>query len=118
MRKTVIISVIAILVGALGATPAQDLSLQHPPRLTVKDLDALTDARIAIVKKTLQLTPEQEKYWPAIEDAIRSRAKSRQTRLAHSRNLAIAVQSKSFVTGTQLNFRTDAPTGWRSVLQT
>jgi len=29
----------------------------------------------------LQLTADQEKYWPAIEEAIRARAKSRLTRL-------------------------------------
>jgi LTXXQ motif family protein len=44
-------------------------------------LNAVTDARIAIIKGTLQLTPDQERYWPAIEEAIRARAKSRQTRL-------------------------------------
>jgi len=50
-------------------------------RLTAADLNALTDARIAIVKSALQMTPDQEKYWPAIEEAIRSRAKNRETRL-------------------------------------
>jgi acyl carrier protein phosphodiesterase len=50
-------------------------------RVTAADLNALTDARIAIVKSALQLTPDQEKYWPAIEEAIRSRAKNRETRL-------------------------------------
>ncbi|WP_244978764.1 Spy/CpxP family protein refolding chaperone [Bradyrhizobium pachyrhizi] len=37
--------------------------------------------RVGIVKAALQLTPDQEKYWPAIEDAIRARAKNRQARL-------------------------------------
>src|SRR4051812_7900937 len=50
-------------------------------RVTAADLNALTDARVAIVKVALQLTPDQERYWPAIEEAIRSRAKDRQTRL-------------------------------------
>ncbi len=45
-------------------------------------MNALTDARIAIVKATLQLTPDQEKFWPPIEQAIRQRAKDRQERLA------------------------------------
>jgi hypothetical protein len=45
-------------------------------------LNALTDARIGIVKAALQLTPEQAKYWPAVEDAIRNRAMGRQVRLA------------------------------------
>jgi hypothetical protein len=51
------------------------------PRVTAADLNAVTDARIAIIKGTLQLTPDQERYWPAIEEAIRARAKSRQARL-------------------------------------
>ena len=50
-------------------------------RITAADLNALTDARIAIVKGTLQLTADQEKYWPAIEEAIRARAKARLARL-------------------------------------
>jgi len=50
-------------------------------RVTAADLNALTDARIAIVKGTLQLTPDQEKYWPPIEEAIRARATNRLTRL-------------------------------------
>jgi zinc resistance-associated protein len=45
-------------------------------------LNALIDARIGIVKAALQLTPEQAKYWPAVEEAIRSRAMGRQVRLA------------------------------------
>jgi hypothetical protein len=47
-------------------------------------LSALTDARINIIKAALQLTPDQEKYWPAIEDAIRTRAKDRQARIANA----------------------------------
>jgi LTXXQ motif family protein len=50
-------------------------------RITAADLNALTDARVAVVKAALQLTPDQEKYWPAIEEAIRSRAKERTSRL-------------------------------------
>src|SRR5262249_12881380 len=51
------------------------------PRISAADLNALTDARVAIIKSTLQLTADQEKYWPAIEEAIRARAKTRQSRL-------------------------------------
>ncbi len=50
-------------------------------RLNAADLNALTDARIAVVKSTLQLTADQEKYWPPIEEAIRARAKNRQSRV-------------------------------------
>jgi hypothetical protein len=53
-------------------------------RITAADLNNLTDARVNVVKAALQLTSDQEKYWPAIEDAIRSRAKDRQTRLQNA----------------------------------
>ena len=49
--------------------------------ITAADLAQLTDMRINMVKGALQLTPDQEKYWPAIEDAIRTRAKDRQARI-------------------------------------
>ena len=53
---------------------------QRPPNRS--RLGELTDARIEIVKAALQLTPDQEKLWPPIEDAIRARAKDRQARIA------------------------------------
>ena len=42
----------------------------------------MTEARINLLKAALQLTPDQEKYWPAVEEAIRNRAKDRQARVA------------------------------------
>ena len=48
--------------------------------LSGKDWNNLTDMRIDVVKAALQLTPDQEKYWPVIESAIRDRAKNRQAR--------------------------------------
>ena len=47
---------------------------------STEDRKALTDARIGILKAALQLTPDQEKLWPPVEDAIRARAKNRQER--------------------------------------
>ena len=44
-------------------------------------LKTLTDARIAVVKAALQLTPEQEKLWPPVEEAIRARAETRYQRI-------------------------------------
>lgn len=45
------------------------------------DLNSMTDLRVNLVKAALQLTPDQEKYWPPLEEAIRARAKNRQARL-------------------------------------
>jgi LTXXQ motif family protein len=49
--------------------------------LNPTDLAKLTNERIEVVKAALQLTPDQMKYWPAVEDAIRTRAQNRQTRI-------------------------------------
>jgi hypothetical protein len=75
---TALVVVIATSVLSYAESPS-DRPLSQ--RITADDLNALTDARIALVKAALQPTSEQEKYWPAIEEAIRSRAKGRQTRL-------------------------------------
>jgi hypothetical protein len=58
------------------------MGVQDRPRLSQADLKALTDARVGLVKAALQLSPEQEKYWPALEGAIRTRSTGRQQRLA------------------------------------
>ena len=64
-------------------------------RLSMADVTALTDARINLVKAALQLTPDQEKYWPAIEEAIRARAKDRQARLQNVEARLTELRNKS-----------------------
>ena len=51
-------------------------------RLSAADWNKLTDLRIDLVKAALQLTPDQTKFWPPIENAIRARAHDRQGRVA------------------------------------
>ncbi|WP_414470995.1 Spy/CpxP family protein refolding chaperone [Microvirga sp. M2] len=50
--------------------------------LSQADFKMLTDIRVGAIKAALQLTPEQEKLWPAVEAAIRARAETRYRRLA------------------------------------
>jgi len=69
------------LISVSSVSQAQNRPSGPEPRVTAEDLNALTDARIAIIKFALQLTPDQEKLWPAVEEAIRARAKARQDRL-------------------------------------
>lgn len=73
---------------ALAVITASSLGYAQSPsasrlseRLSAADLNVLTEARIAVVKNTLQLTADQQRYWPPIEEAIRARAKDRQSRL-------------------------------------
>jgi len=55
---------------------------QTTGRMSNVEPNDLTDVRINVVKAALQLTPDQEKLWPPIEQAIRARAKNREARLA------------------------------------
>jgi hypothetical protein len=75
MRKWLIA---IVMIGASSITYAQDASGPGPSQA---DWNAITDARIGIVKAALQLTPEQAQYWPAVEQAVRARADARQKRL-------------------------------------
>jgi hypothetical protein len=82
MLKFAVAGVAFIVLSATPLAHAQNASRGGAERLSAADLSALTDARVNITKAALQLTPDQEKYWPAVENAIRQRAKDRQARLA------------------------------------
>ena len=80
MSKLVAAGLAALFVTASPVAYAQTAASAATPSAT--DWSNLTDMRIDVVKAALKLTPDQEKYWPAIEDAIRARAKNRQARFA------------------------------------
>src|SRR6516162_10336461 len=82
MTKIVTAAVTTLFLTASPLAYAQAPGAGALQRLSTADVTALTDARINLVKAALQLTPDQEKYWPAIEGAIRARAKDRQARFA------------------------------------
>jgi hypothetical protein len=69
------------------------------------DLKAFTDARIAALKAGLVLTPDQEKNWAPVEQAIRDMAQARQARRAQWRE-----HGKSEDAIARLRFRADAMT--------
>ena len=79
-RQSAVISIVLLLTTSSLAYAAETSPTVGAAQPTA-DLKALTEMRVGIVKAALQLTPDQEKYWPAIEDAIRGRAKNRQARL-------------------------------------
>jgi hypothetical protein len=82
MIKKVAVAATAVLITAsplaYAAETSSTVGMRHP---SAADLNAWTDARVGIIKAALQLTPDQEKYWPAVEEAIRARMKNRQARL-------------------------------------
>jgi hypothetical protein len=79
MLKIAVAGAAALFVMASPVAYAQ--STPEWGRLSAADFGTLTDARINIIKTALQLTPDQEKNWPAVENAIRARAKDRQARI-------------------------------------
>jgi hypothetical protein len=83
MIKKIALAATAVLITLPLANAAETettstVGMRHP--ITGADLNALTDARVGIIKAALQMTPDQEKYWPAVEEAIRARAKNQQAR--------------------------------------
>jgi len=68
--------VTAFLVTASSLAHAQAPSASA--RSNAADVGTLTDMQINLVKAALQLTPDQEKYWPAIEEAIRAKAQDQE----------------------------------------
>ena len=87
MRKklvaTMALPAIALFVTACPPAFAQAPTTGTPQVSGAADVD-MTDVRVNLVKAALQLTPDQEKLWPAVEDAIRTRAKNRQERIANA----------------------------------
>jgi len=67
-----------------ASSPAQAQTQQPAAAqqlISDEDLKAYTDQRVELVKVVLQLTPAQQKLWPAVEEAIRFRATTRHARL-------------------------------------
>src|SRR3974390_420178 len=80
MLKLTTAAVTALFVTASPLAYAQTPANAATP--SAADWGTLTEMRIDVVKAALKLTADQEKFWPAIEDAIRTRAKDRQARFA------------------------------------
>jgi zinc resistance-associated protein len=84
MRTTIYVALaVCVLAAPLPAYTQQSGSdtsgkRWHP---TAAQAAALTEANLSALKAALNLTPEQAKNWPALEQAIRDVAKKRAERL-------------------------------------
>jgi len=87
MLKTAAVAMTGLFVAASPAAHAQNAPAGQTTGSAVSG-NVITDVRIHVIKAALQLNAEQEKHWPAVEQAIRSRAKERQERLAKLRDRA------------------------------
>jgi len=54
-----------------GGAPERPQNRERPG-MTRADLEALVDARVASIQAGLRLTPDQQRHWPAVEQAIRA----------------------------------------------
>lgn len=95
MRSMIIGLTTALVMAGCPMARAADTSttgaISDNGTLNQADFKILTDARIGVLKAVLQLKPEQQQYWPAIEEAIRGRAEARYRRLT---NLAELVHAR------------------------
>jgi hypothetical protein len=55
------------------------------PQMSRDDFNSLTDARIAAIQAGLKLTPDQQKLWGPVEQALRTQAGSRAQRIEERR---------------------------------
>lgn len=78
MKTTILAGVAALAIAGSTAVYAQHRPWSHDHvRLSPQDRAAFADARIAAVKAGLELTPDQQKLWPPVEQAVRDFAKLR-----------------------------------------
>jgi zinc resistance-associated protein len=109
MNKTIIAGLTALALAgsslSLAQEPANQGAKQEHYRPSPADIKAFTDARIAGLKAGLALTPDQEKSWPPVEQAIRDMAQARQARVQQWRE-----QRKSEDAIAKLRTRADAMT--------
>jgi zinc resistance-associated protein len=75
---TLTAAVVVIATSSVFAQPLPDRGHgARPPMLSREDAGAYLEARISALHSGLQLTPEQERLWPAFEQAYRESAKVR-----------------------------------------
>jgi hypothetical protein len=74
-------------VAALPPPPKPKLAAKPAPQ---KSYALLSDAQIAGIKERLKLTPDQESYWPGIENALRGIARKIHAARQHDPNATAA----------------------------
>lgn len=84
MWKTVLAATAAVAIAGSSFVYGQQRGDADGPRHwrpSAEDISAFIDARVAALKAGLELTPDQQKNWPAFEQAYRDLAKLRADRM-------------------------------------
>jgi hypothetical protein len=92
MKKIFAAGVAALaLLGAQAAFAQQgpwpDGAAAGRPPISAANMKALTEAKIAGLRAGLELTPEQEKHWPPVEQSVRSIEEAARGRRAKMREV-------------------------------
>jgi len=87
LKRTIGVATALFIVGAALAhgQPSGSSAPAGMPengRLNPTEFKILADVRVGVIKAALQLTPEQQQYWPPVEEAIRARSEARYRRLS------------------------------------
>jgi hypothetical protein len=84
MRKAICAGVcaLALFVSLPGRAQQSDDTTAHPWHPTAAQSATLTEANIVALKTALNLTPDQAKNWPKLEQTVRSIAKKRADRIS------------------------------------
>src|SRR6516164_7547928 len=91
MWKAIVAGTAALAIAGTSLVYAQqrggrDGMMMQGSQLNAEDLRAFGEARLGALRAGLQLTPEQEKNWPAFEQAARDYGKVRMDRFAALRD--------------------------------
>src|SRR5262249_39147347 len=90
MWKAIVAGTAAFAIAGTSLVYAQQRSdrdgMMQRRQFSADDLRAFGEARLAALKAGLTLTPEQEKNWPAFEQAARDLAKGRMDRISAVHN--------------------------------
>lgn len=95
MWKPILAGTAALVLAGSSLVYAQNRPGREGPqqwRPNVEDMRAFGEARLAALKAGLALKPEQEKNWPAFEQAAREFGRLRVERMASAHNAAAATQ--------------------------
>jgi hypothetical protein len=95
-----------ITAAALACAPVPAKAAPADDRPSAAEVKEMTDRKIDVIKAALQLKPEQEKYWPAVEEAIRARATARHALI--EKLVSLGEQKKDFNAIALMRGRADA----------
>jgi hypothetical protein len=120
-KKVLGLSTAIMLIGSAALAQQPNVGMRdgvpeiQPWRPSADDFAAFTDARVAALKAGLRLTSDQDKNWPAFEQAYRNLAKLRADRFAANRDAAATPGDQNLVD--RLQRRADSITQFGTALQ-